>query len=169
VRTSRFTTTRGLYLETGEGKRLAETRFEELRSARIVANGAATTRRMMPGFRFKMDEHPRSDWNGKEYVILGVHSSGSQPQSEEEDAGGGVDGPQYSSSFECIPAPTRIVHPGSRRSLPCAAPDREGRGSQGREALHGRTRAGQVHVPLDLEGKGTKTALLGPCRLALRR
>lgn len=89
----------GEYLEEAEGKTLASVRLEESRATRATGMGESICRRMTPGFRFTLEEFPRSDFN-TEYAVLQVKHSGTQPQVREEAAG--EEGSSYQNTFEVI-------------------------------------------------------------------
>jgi type VI secretion system secreted protein VgrG len=91
----------GEYVEPSEGGALAKVRLEDLQATRRVGLGQSDCRRLIPGFRFTLDEHSRSDFN-REYLLLKVSQSGSQPQVLGAEAGGGET--SYQNQFECIPS-----------------------------------------------------------------
>ena len=88
----------GGYLDQNVGSVLTQLRLEATRSNRQVGSGRSVCRRFIPGYRFTLELHPRSDFN-QEYLITRVSSSGAQPLGE--DASG--PGFHYSNAFECIP------------------------------------------------------------------
>jgi type VI secretion system VgrG family protein len=95
----------GLYVEPGEGKRLAKVRIEQAQTSRIRARGSGTCRRMMPGTRFTLKEHSRKECN-QEYILGRVHHEGDQPQVRGAEVAGDKGRAPYSNTFECIPAKT---------------------------------------------------------------
>jgi type VI secretion system secreted protein VgrG len=105
----------GEYEEGAEGKALAKIRLEELQVPRKVAAGRCSSFRLIPGYRFTLDEHPQSALN-QEYLITTVTNSGYQPQTLEEEAGGSGEGAVPESGFHAIPA-----------SVPFRAPRQTGR------------------------------------------
>lgn len=108
----------GDYPDTDHGKTYAQIRLEEQRARRDTGLGRSDCRRMMPGFRWSLEEHPRAEFNS-EYVLTWVSHRGEQPQAAEEDYDGGepLGEATYSNKFECIPAdvtfrPERVTpHP----------------------------------------------------------
>lgn len=94
----------GEYQEPEEGKDLAKVRLEELRTTRQVGLGRSQCRRLTPGYRFTLKEHPRSDLN-REYLLIRVSHSGGQPQIlSPETSGSEGEGQSYDNDFECIPS-----------------------------------------------------------------
>ena len=103
----------GGYIETPEGKRLAKTRLEELRATRVQGVVGSSCRRIDPGYRFEMFDHPRADCNG-EYVAMRIQHEASQPQVREEESGEDKE-TYYRSTVEFFPSatpfrPDRISH-----------------------------------------------------------
>ncbi|MGQ9609779.1 MAG: type VI secretion system Vgr family protein [bacterium] len=88
----------GEYTEQKTGSDLAQIKLEVLRRNRQIGSGSSVCRRFLPGYKFTMDQHPRSDFN-QEYLITKVTSSATQPLGE--DLGEGL---TYNNEFECIPA-----------------------------------------------------------------
>ena len=96
----------GNYQQAGTGKSIAKKRLNALRAPQKVGRGRSTCRRLRPGFRFTFEDHPRSEFN-REYLIVGVEHSGSQPHSAaEEFAGPEGEQPYYESRFLCVPSDT---------------------------------------------------------------
>jgi len=89
----------GLYPDQGTGGTLARARLEALQSPRLSAVGESTCRRMIPGFKFTMQEHRRESFN-QEYLLTSVRHTASQPLGQDE-TGGRF---HYSNSFVAIPA-----------------------------------------------------------------
>jgi type VI secretion system secreted protein VgrG len=87
--------------------------LEGFQTIRKKGGGMSNCRRLMPGFRFKLEKHDRSSFN-REYLITQVTHSGSEPQSLEGEGGGQTRG-HYFNHFECIPSDT------SFRPLPLTA------------------------------------------------
>jgi type VI secretion system secreted protein VgrG len=92
----------GAYSDAGEGNRLVAARLEELRATRAMGTGTSDVRRLLPGFRFNLADHWRSDLNA-EYLLIRVEHSGSQPRVREEEAAGDK-APIYENTFHCIPS-----------------------------------------------------------------
>ena len=91
----------GEFQEPGRGDQLAGVRLETLRAAKKTGMGQSNCKRLVPGYRFTLTDHPRDEIN-QEYLITGLTQSASQPQAVEEGAGGA--GGSYSNQFQCIPA-----------------------------------------------------------------
>jgi type VI secretion system secreted protein VgrG len=94
----------GEFVEPALGKRLAQTRLQELETEHRVGDGNSDCNRLLPGCTFtlggKNRRHPREDLN-QTYLLLVVHHSGSQEQVLEEEGSGG--GASYENGFVVIP------------------------------------------------------------------
>jgi type VI secretion system secreted protein VgrG len=98
----------GEYQTKDEGLRLVGIRMEEEESPRIVIAGSSTCRGLAAGFRFKLRDHYRRDFNG-EYVVTSIyHSSDEGDNYRSSGAGQGL---QYSNRFQCLPHPTAFRPP----------------------------------------------------------
>jgi len=89
----------GKYQDEDIGSTFSSIRVEEIRANQRIGIGNSTCRRFLPGYKFKMNSHPRDDFN-REYIITRLSTSASQPLGEGE-AGGGL---SFSNEFECIPS-----------------------------------------------------------------
>jgi type VI secretion system secreted protein VgrG len=69
----------GEYTTPGLGKALAKVRLEEQQTDVNVAFGSTSCRRLAPGFRFALDEHPTESFNQK-YLVREVTHVGRQPE-----------------------------------------------------------------------------------------
>jgi len=92
----------GEYPDLSGGNDLAEIRLQELRAGRFLGTGEGNCTRLVPGFRFTLEDHPRSDFN-QEYIVTRVTHRVEQPQAAEEDAGEGEKN-LYLNTFECVPS-----------------------------------------------------------------
>ncbi len=92
----------GEYVEPGVGKQLVAVRLQEQQCQRNRYVASGNVRAMLPGYKFTVGGHRRSDCN-QEYVIVTVQHHGTQPGALGEE-GGGVDKPAYKNTIECIPA-----------------------------------------------------------------
>ncbi len=99
----------GRYVDTDLGSTRSNVLIESLRAQRDLLCGESNARRLASGHKFKLDEHPRADFNA-EYVLTKVSHVGRQAQAAGVDAGSGgadEDGDAqraYEASFEAIPA-----------------------------------------------------------------
>ena len=92
----------GRYEDQGRGKGLAKVRLESLQATLKKGRGLSSCRRLIPGFRFSLTQHPRSDFN-REYLLLSVSHEGSQPQVAGHEAEEpGREEPLYLSRFTCL-------------------------------------------------------------------
>lgn len=93
----------GAFATADVGKQWARVRLEEQQAQRPTATGSSTVERLTPGYRFILDEHPRSDFN-VEYLITEMRSEGYEPEALEQDAGKREEGEEeYACEFRCIP------------------------------------------------------------------
>ena len=90
----------GEYKEQGEGKALARIRLEEETVSRRVITGSGNCRSFTSGYKFKIEDHERSDQNG-DYVLTSIshHAQGNGGFS----AGSSEDSASFSNIFTCIP------------------------------------------------------------------
>jgi type VI secretion system VgrG family protein len=88
----------GNYKEQSPGTEIAKIRLQSLRTERQVGFGRSVCSRLLPGYRFTLDQHPISELN-TEYLITRFTSSGSQPF----EADSAEQQQSYSNEFECIP------------------------------------------------------------------
>jgi len=102
----------GEYMDQERGKTLAKVRLEQATTYRETAEGQSACPRLVPGFTFTLTDHDREDFN-KEYLIVEVLTTGSQPQSLKEVSGGG--GAGYSNNFMAIPS--SVVYRPDRNAL----------------------------------------------------
>lgn len=95
----------GSYPDPDHGKAYAKIRLEQFRARRDVGAGRSDCRRLIPGFRWNLEEHPRSDFNA-EYTLTWLSHRGEQPQAAEEDneSGEPLGDVSYVNKFECIPS-----------------------------------------------------------------
>jgi type VI secretion system secreted protein VgrG len=94
----------GEYVNRDEGERLVGIRMHEQESPQTVATGSSTCRGMIAGYKFKLKDHYRKDFN-KEYVITSNYISSDQGTNYRT---GGVDAAeffQYSNQLQCLPFP----------------------------------------------------------------
>lgn len=89
----------GEYSDQDIGSDLAQIRLEALRTNRRIGFGQSSCRRLIPGYKFTLDRHTRSDLN-QEYLITRVTTSATQPLGEDSSE----EGSSYNNDFECIPS-----------------------------------------------------------------
>ncbi len=91
----------GEYHTNDLGKQLAKIRLEEERAESCLGSGETDSRRLEPGWKFKLEEHPHDDLN-VEYLIVRTRHVGEQPH-----AGAGAEGGEktrvWHTFFEVIP------------------------------------------------------------------
>ncbi len=92
----------GGYVDQDRGKRLAQIRLQEVMTFKERAEGKSVCPRLVPGFKFKLTEHERKNFN-QEYFIVEVRHQGNQPQTLEEKAAATTEF-SYENEFICIPA-----------------------------------------------------------------
>jgi type VI secretion system secreted protein VgrG len=88
----------GNYSKRSDGERVARIRLQELDAGRLRVSGTSNCRQFIPGYRFQVREHYRSDANA-EYVLLKVEhrAATTSYRSDAEEPF------QYKNSFEAIP------------------------------------------------------------------
>jgi type VI secretion system secreted protein VgrG len=92
----------GNYLDQERGKKLAKIRLQEAITFKEMAEGSSVCSRFIPGFTFKLTDHEREEFN-QEYLLVEVMTTGSQPQSLQEEVGAEA-GATFSNEFLCIPS-----------------------------------------------------------------
>lgn len=90
----------GFYDNNSDGDQVSKTRMEEEEAPYAVISGGGSCRPFIPGFRFKLDGHYRTDLNGT-YVLTELHHVGTLGDSY---ASGDLSGISYSNRFVCIPS-----------------------------------------------------------------
>jgi type VI secretion system secreted protein VgrG len=106
----------GEYQTKNEGERLVGIRMHEQESPQVIANGSSTCRGFIAGFKFKLKDHYRRDFN-KEYVITSNYISSDQGTNYRTS---GVDAASffdYSNQIQCIPYPAPF-RPARTTSVP---------------------------------------------------
>jgi len=88
----------GLYIDPDVGQNRVLLGLESIQTRRVVGIGQSLCRRFIPGYKFNLDEHPRSDFN-RDYVLIWVSHTGTQPHGEAA-VGGQF---EYNNEFRCIP------------------------------------------------------------------
>jgi len=92
----------GEYPEPGLGSRLAKVRLEEQRAEAYLGVGETDCRRLSPGWRFSLEEHPNEEAN-RQYLVVAARFRGIQPRQDFQ----GMDKPGtrlYLCTFECTPS-----------------------------------------------------------------
>jgi type VI secretion system secreted protein VgrG len=92
----------GIYEEKGRGRRLSKARLEYHEAFRKTGWGQTMCRRLIPGYRFSLKQHPRPDFN-REYVIHDVRHEGHQPEAAGHEVEERTeDQPVYAANFSCL-------------------------------------------------------------------
>ena len=92
----------GDYHASAVATRFAKVRLGEEQAQRKVGSGRSGCCRLLPGFKFTLSQHARSDLN-QEWTLESVHHDGYEPQAVEEEGGGVSQPARYSNEFRCIP------------------------------------------------------------------
>ncbi|RMF79499.1 MAG: type VI secretion system tip protein VgrG [Planctomycetota bacterium] len=92
----------GAFLDREDGGRYAQLRLEAFQARRRTQAMAGDVRRLLPGYKFTLEDHPNDELNG-EYLTVSVEHAAAQPQSGEEEAGE-AQSPQYEARITTIPA-----------------------------------------------------------------
>jgi type VI secretion system secreted protein VgrG len=95
----------GEYVTKDEGERLVGIRMHEQESVHQVATGSSTCRGFISGYRFKLKDHYRKDFN-KEYVITSNYISSDQGTNYRTTGVDSAEFFQYSNQIQCIPFPS---------------------------------------------------------------
>ncbi len=153
----------GKYQDQSRGKKLVETRLQELITFKSKAEGQGVCPRFAPGLTFKLTEHDRKDFN-QEYLLVEVIHTGSQPQVLEEHTGAGQ-GSSYSNSFLVIPSdvtfrperktPKPIVE-GAQTAIVVGTKDKKFYTDEEKDNTGKLWRYGQVKVQFHWDRKGEK-------------
>lgn len=104
----------GEYVDPALGNRLAKIRLEEQQCQQERFVGCSNVRAMLPGYKFSLAGHRRSDCN-QEYLIVSVEHEGSQPQALGEESHSMTQA-SYQNRLICIPA--RIPFRPMRQTTP---------------------------------------------------
>jgi type VI secretion system secreted protein VgrG len=94
----------GEYATRDEGERLVGIRMHEQEAPRIEAVGSSTCRGFTSGYKFKLKDHYRRDFN-KEYVITSNYISSDQGTNYRTTGVDAAEFFQYSNQVRCIPYP----------------------------------------------------------------
>lgn len=92
----------GEYFDQSRGKNLAEVRLQETVMFKDYAEGQSVCLRFLPAFTFELTDHDLDDFN-REYLLVEVNHTGSQPQTLEERAGSEAYS-SYSNQFTAVPS-----------------------------------------------------------------
>ncbi|MET3654748.1 type VI secretion system Vgr family protein [Dyella japonica] len=92
----------GRYKRDEAGKPFTQTRLLALRRDARLATVEGDDARLVPGFAFDLDGHPREDWNTGWRTVRMVHT-GTQSTSQEEDAADATVGTHYHFEAQIIP------------------------------------------------------------------
>jgi type VI secretion system secreted protein VgrG len=84
----------GIFMNKGEGDKIADHRIQHLEWAKITLMGTSTTPSFCPMFAFTLKDHPRADWN-KKFNLYRVHHRIQQEADEGEEL--------YESEFVAFP------------------------------------------------------------------
>lgn len=84
----------GIFMNKGDGDKIADHRIQHLEWAKITLMGKSTTPAFCPMFAFTLKEHPRKDWN-KKFNLYQVHHRIRQDAGEGEEL--------YESDFVAFP------------------------------------------------------------------
>ncbi|OPZ09559.1 MAG: Phage-related baseplate assembly protein [candidate division BRC1 bacterium ADurb.BinA292] len=96
----------GEYKVKSEGETYVNVRLQEFRTFLKVARATSVERRLQPGYRFNLIEHPRQDLNA-EYLVTRVRHRGCHlPAVVQESGGVEVDEPTYQNEILAIPFST---------------------------------------------------------------
>ncbi|CAE6781753.1 Type VI secretion system spike protein VgrG1a [Nitrospira defluvii] len=89
--------------DSSERNLLAKVRLEGAQAVRQLGRGHSDCCRIIPGYRFTLDQCHRSDLN-REYLTVRVTHQGTQPQALGAETGTVANEPAYQNEFHCIPS-----------------------------------------------------------------
>jgi type VI secretion system secreted protein VgrG len=89
----------GKYLTKAAGESLARVRMQEEEAEHYIAHGMSQCRMFVSGYKFTLEEHPRSDMN-TDYVLTEIHHTASTDAFPSKQV---AKGESYSNTFTCIP------------------------------------------------------------------
>ncbi|MCB9761679.1 MAG: type VI secretion system tip protein VgrG [Alphaproteobacteria bacterium] len=98
----------GDYVEGDLGAELARLRLEQLQVDRRVLEGDSDARRLCPGFRVELEDHPHADLN-REWLLTQVTHTGAQPAPDTTHEDGAIN--RYTNLFQAIPSDTPFRPP----------------------------------------------------------
>jgi len=90
----------GEFDDRDEGEAYAKVRIQELQARHEVLRAQGTVRGACVGSKFQLEDHPRDDQNGRDYLITAVSCQASAPAYES----GQDESPFFSSTFTAMPA-----------------------------------------------------------------
>lgn len=88
----------GYAVSSSTGENLAKIRMQARDAQICTIYGQGNCPDFIPGYKFKLREHPQKEINGQSYVLTMVHH-----QAGQDFRSGTSDGDQYYNSFNCIP------------------------------------------------------------------
>lgn len=142
----------GSYVQPSDATTFSEIRLQELQTSRKVGEGTSNSKRLIPGYKFKMERHRRKDFN-REYLLTRVAHYGEQVQ-ELKEAAGSTQGNEYRADFCFIPSDLQFRPPRvTRRPVVYGSQTAIVTGPKGEEIYpdeHGRVK---VQFHWDREGK----------------
>ncbi|HEX4949177.1 MAG TPA: type VI secretion system tip protein VgrG [Blastocatellia bacterium] len=97
----------GEYKTKSEGERLAGIRLQEAEVQRSVTTAVSTCRGLLPGYRFRLQDHYRRDFN-REYAVTTVYHEADQGMNFRSSGGDADAALKYHNRFQCIPHPTHF-------------------------------------------------------------
>jgi type VI secretion system secreted protein VgrG len=106
----------GEYVTRDEGERLVGIRMHEQEARQVTSLGSSTCRGFTAGYRFKLKDHYRKDFN-KEYVIVANYISSDQGTNYRSTGVDAAEFFQYSNQIQCIPFPAPF-RPARTTSVP---------------------------------------------------
>jgi type VI secretion system secreted protein VgrG len=100
----------GEYITKGRGAAIAQTRMEEEEMPTVIASGASICRGLVAGYRFRLKDHHRDDFN-QEYMITAVFHHSDQGDNYRTQPDSSQKNFSYVNRFQCIPYPTPFRPP----------------------------------------------------------
>ena len=92
----------GGYTKRNNGETLAMLRMEEEEARMTILNGTSDCRAFVTGYKFKLENSYRDDWNDKEYLLTRIHHTADQAESYFTGSSPKEGKKVYENQFECI-------------------------------------------------------------------
>lgn len=100
----------GEYKTKSDGERFADIRLQEAETPRLVTTATSTCRGLQPGYRFRLQDHYRRDFN-RDYAVTTIYHESDQGTNYRSGEGEADAALKYQNRFTCLPHPTHYRAP----------------------------------------------------------
>ena len=100
----------GEYKTKSEGDHFAGIRLQEAETPRLVTTATSTCRGLQPGYRFRLQDHYRRDFN-RDYAVTTIYHESDQGTNYRSGEGEADASLKYQNQFSCLPHPTHYRAP----------------------------------------------------------